>query len=386
MAFYSTSNLCLRMDEWARILDDAARQVQERVVQSAPLEKSEEESSPAFGTLNRVEMAEEPVDSSTRCLPLETFEAEESPSLDSPSSDRAETTENPAVDSNHSLPLESSPSEVDELPAAVPDHHLVFLVNIDNNKSMSDIVEKPVDRSDSSSCTTMETEGTASQLDVLASNKSKAANTGDSSRDSSSDFLSWRTQGTDASQLDEFESCGNVSQTQRSTTNTPSQRLQVRFTDQYDVRKIAAIPEEDVKLWWTSEEIAAFKVSSLEWIKSNVEKTRGVRHATEKFLQAHTDDRCSRRFLMYLSASGGVDAACVRGLEHHFVPQLAQSTREYTAAVLQAQADKGASTKRLSKVAKKLSKPARELALRRAQHDRKVALKASLTSWERVGQ
>ena len=237
--------------------------------------------------------------------------------------------------------------------------HFRHAAKHNNNASMAEMAEKP-DCCDAS-WTTLETEGTASQLD----------------------------------------SCGSLPPQQPSSA-APRRRV-VTFAETEQVRQIisAAVDDDNTEpqqLWWRSDEIAAFRASSLAWIQTHAHRTRAVRHATEKLLQAPADDRAARRFLMHMSAAAAssdnhhhnhneeedtaLSGGCVRGLEHHFVPQLPQMMVDHAAAVLQAQESSHNDARRLRKVAKKHSKPSRELAWRRAQHDRKDAIKAVLTPWE----
>lgn len=136
--------------------------------------------------------------------------------------------------------------------------------------------------------------------------------------------------------------------------------------------------EEENLLWWKAGEIAEIRAACQDLVASAHGKTRGIAVLTAKFLQGgwHADEaRCTRRLQMQMS-----QCSAVRGLEHYFIDECPQMIEQHVQAVIQSQ--KSQDSRGLRKVAKKLSKPSRELALRRAQQDRREALKASLTPWD----
>ena len=141
-------------------------------------------------------------------------------------------------------------------------------------------------------------------------------------------------------------------------------------------------------LWWQSDEIAKIRQDCSAWMDAHACKTRAILKSTTKFMSNHDDARAGRRLLMQMSACP--DA---RGLEHAAAAAASTSSSAsgtcsavstHVRAVLEAQSQVQGSSRRLRRVSKKLTKASRELALTRAQHDRKEALKASLTSWEKV--
>lgn len=169
----------------------------------------------------------------------------------------------------------------------------------------------------------------------------------------------------------------------RSTLSQQRSPSRVRFAQSKDGQVQCEYHElENVvnpALWWQGDEIAQIRQDVSAWVTTHETKTRAILKSTTKFLSLHDNARAARRLLMQMSACP--DA---RGLE------LAQGTASAAAsthvkAVLEAQSQvqgSSSSSKRLRRVSKKMSKPARELALTKAQHDRKEALKASLTAWQ----
>ena len=165
--------------------------------------------------------------------------------------------------------------------------------------------------------------------------------------------------------------------------NSPQERSvkRVQFVEtedgkvQCNIVQVETLDNKATELWWTSEEIAQHRAECHDIVERHEERAEGIAYATMKFLSGNLDEdvRYSRRLLMQMSLCPDV-----RGLEHHFVELCGEMAQTHRDTVLKS---KGASARQLRKVSKALSKPARELALRRGQQDRKEALKASLTSW-----
>ena len=183
------------------------------------------------------------------------------------------------------------------------------------------------------------------------------------------------------------------SEVDTSTTSTSQQQQQprspcrVRFAQSKDGQVQCEYHQvENVinpALWWQRDEIAKIRQDVSAWVTTHETKTRAILKSTTKFLAFHDDARAARRLLMQMSACP--DA---RGLELAAAPGTSGTVSTLVKAVLEAQSQvqgsgsSSSSSKRLRRVSKRISKPARELALTRAQHDRKEALKASLTAWE----
>lgn len=235
-----------------------------------------------------------------------------------------------------------------------------------HNSSVAEIAEKP--DFCGASWTTLETEGTTSQLDVLLDSCGSLPPSSSSQQ-----------------QLQQHRGGGCAA------TATSGRR--VRFatsggdeaTVRCEVRRVPAEEYEDGNLWYDAEDISAMRTACLDWIdETTVDSSSGLRglcHATERFLRNPHDERGARRLLMHMSGTADV----ARGLEHHVCPDISRTIRQHAETVLreaaQRQRDDTTSARRLRHVAKKASRPARELALKRAQHDRKEACKASLSPW-----
>lgn len=135
---------------------------------------------------------------------------------------------------------------------------------------------------------------------------------------------------------------------------------------------------DNPNLWWKRTELEGIRSECLDLCESS--GTRSLSTATANFLNGgyKTDDtRCSRRLVMHMS-----HCSETRGLENYIVSETQKMMVDHVKTVLRAQQAGKFDARQIRKVARGSSKPARELALRRAQHDRKESQRAVLMRWE----
>lgn len=139
---------------------------------------------------------------------------------------------------------------------------------------------------------------------------------------------------------------------------------------------------DDPKLWWKRRELNEIRSQCLDVVNFNQKGARALASTTTIFLNGgwKDDARCSRRIMMQMS-----QCTEIRGLEHYVVPETNKLMQSHVQTVVQTQAtsENKMDSRQLRKVARASSKATRELAIQRAQHDRKIAQKAMLTPWHR---